>query len=108
METWPFPESYSHPGIDFLTDLHLSAALDNRGHRLSPLTSGGSLSAPGRIVYAQSEGSSTTAVRSRSATRPDRPQLLNRSGDRPSIPRTSHRRRPELAIAGRLRRPTAR
>src|ERR1700734_2694813 len=72
------------------------------------LNSGGNLGAPERVVYAQSEGSLTSEIWARSATRPDRPELFDRSVDRSSIPAEGRCGRLELAAAGRLRGRAAR
>src|ERR1700730_410544 len=90
---------YSHPRNDFLKKT--SCKRGGAGQQRATVSSTGrwrELIAPEKVVYAKNKGSSPLEV----APGPDRPQLLDRTGDRSSVFGKGRGREAELAVAGRF------
>ena len=94
---------YSHPRNDFLKKT--SCKRGGAGQQRATVSSTGrwrELIAPEKVVYAKNKGSSPLEVWLGVAPGPDRPQLLDRTGDRSSVFGKGRGRETELAVAGRF------
>src|SRR5260370_35332772 len=105
-ESPPDRNRYSHPRNDFLKKT--SCKRGGAGQQRATVSSTGrgrELIASEKVVYAKNKGSSPLEVWLGVAPGPDRPQWLDRPGDRSSVLRNASGRKTEWAIVRTLRCP---
>src|SRR5260370_38740536 len=94
---------YSHPRNDFLK--RTSCKRGGAGQQRATVSSTGrwrELIAPEKVVYAKNKGSFPLEVWLGVGPGPNRPQLLDRTGDRSSVFGKGPCRALELSVAGRF------